>query len=191
MMTPSQKLVRVWPLVLLVGMMVAGSGCHHQKVHAAAPPPAVPPPTLEPPSPAPMPTTAPPDPAPVVRVEPQSTEPAPEMPAPKPPAPKPRANSTPPPEPAPRPAPPQLRPSITPAQAAEFKRKTGEAVGETEKNLQGTNGRELKQEQRDLVEKIRGFLAQAREAGDAEDWSRALNLAEKARLLSRELVGTP
>jgi hypothetical protein len=138
-----------------------------------------------------MPTTAPPDPAPVVRVEPKSTEPAPEIPAPKPPAPKPRASSTPPPEPAPRPAPPQLRPSITPAQAADFKRKTNEAVAETEKNLQGTNGRELNQEQRDLVEKIRGFLAQAREAGEAEDWGRALNLAEKARLLSRELVAAP
>jgi hypothetical protein len=42
--------------------------------------------------------------------------------------------------------------------------------------------------QKDLVDKISGFLTQAHEAIVAEDWVRAQNLAEKARVLSVELV---
>lgn len=190
-MAPSQKFVSLLPLVLLLGILVGGSGCHRQTVHAA-PPPAVPPPTLEPaPTPAPMPTTAPPETTPVAPAQPAPIDPGPEMPAPKPVNPKPRVIPPPASDPAPRPAPPQLRPNITPAQAADFKRKTNDAVAETEKNLQSSSGRTLSQEQRDLVDKIRGFLTQVREATDAEDWGKALNLAEKAQLLSREMVSAP
>jgi len=38
------------------------------------------------------------------------------------------------------------------------------------------------------VEKISGFLSQAHEAIIADDWVRAQNLAEKAGVLSSELV---
>jgi hypothetical protein len=38
------------------------------------------------------------------------------------------------------------------------------------------------------VEKISGFLSQAHEAILADDWVRAENLADKARVLSNELV---
>lgn len=122
--------------------------------------------------------------------------PAPDTPAPKPVTPRPRVNPAPTlapaPEtpPAPRPTPPQIRPRLSPEQVAEYKRKTSEDVAEAEKNLQSAYGRPLNESQRDLVEKIRGFLTQAREAGDAEDWGRAVNLAEKARLLSLELVNS-
>lgn len=110
--------------------------------------------------------------------------------------PRPRVNPNPAPPvtpetpPAPKPAPPQIRPRLSPAQAAEYKRKTNEGMAEAEKNLQNAYGRPLTESQRDLVEKIRGFLTQARQAGDAEDWERAANLAEKARLLSEELVNS-
>jgi hypothetical protein len=54
--------------------------------------------------------------------------------------------------------------------------------------LQAAAGKKLNAAQKDLVEKINGFLGQAREAIVAGDWVRAKNLAEKARVLSDELV---
>jgi len=41
-----------------------------------------------------------------------------------------------------------------------------------------------------MVEKIQGFIAQAREALQASDYTRAQNLAQKAQLVSVELVKT-
>jgi len=41
------------------------------------------------------------------------------------------------------------------------------------------------------VEKIRGFLGQAREAMRDGDWLRARNLAHKAEVLSAELANSP
>jgi len=74
------------------------------------------------------------------------------------------------------------------SELAEYRRKTEKAVAAAEGNLQRAYGRELSAAQLDLVEKIRGFLAQAREAAQSADWVRARNLAEKAQLLSDELV---
>jgi hypothetical protein len=61
-------------------------------------------------------------------------------------------------------------------------------IATAEKNLQRANGRQLNAAQKDLTEKISGFLGQAHEAIVANDWVRAQNLAEKARVLSAELV---
>lgn len=194
-MTPGRKLATLLPLALLV---LGGAGCHRQRVQAAAPPPIAPPASANP-QPAPAPpstTTAPPEGKPSPLAGEAPVNPAPETPAPKPVTPRPHVNPTPaspatPETPAsPRPAPPQIRPRLSPAQVAEYKRKTSEAMAEAEKNLQSAYGRPLSESQRDLMEKIRGFLTQAREAGDAEDWGRAVNLAEKARLLSLELVNS-
>ena len=54
--------------------------------------------------------------------------------------------------------------------------------------MQLANGKQLNAAQKDLIEKINGFLGQAHEAIVADDWVRAQNLAEKARVLSSELV---
>jgi outer membrane biosynthesis protein TonB len=192
-MTPGQKLATLVPLALI---LLGGAGCHRQKVQAAAPLPVAPPASANPqPSPAPPNTTAtPPEGKPATPSGETPANPAPETPAPKPVTPRAHVNPAPPatpePTPPPRPAPPQLRPSLSPAQTAEYKKKTNDATAEAEKNLQRAYGRELSQEQQDLVEKIRGFLTQAREAGDAGDWARAFNLGEKARLLSVELVNS-
>ena len=59
---------------------------------------------------------------------------------------------------------------------------------QAEQNLQQASGKTLNAAQKDLTEKIRAFLAQAHEAILADDWVRAQNLAEKARVLSAELV---
>ena len=54
--------------------------------------------------------------------------------------------------------------------------------------MQLANGRQFNAAQKDLAGKISGFLAEAHEAIMADDWVRAQSLAEKARVLSVELV---
>jgi hypothetical protein len=69
-----------------------------------------------------------------------------------------------------------------------MRRSTGVDADVAQKNLKQANGKVLNAAQQDLQEKIRSFLAQSDEAGKAGDWSRAQTLAQKARLLSVELV---
>jgi flagellin-specific chaperone FliS len=57
-----------------------------------------------------------------------------------------------------------------------------------ERNLQTATGKRLNSLQGDLYQKVQGFLSQAHEAIRANDWVRAQNLAEKAQVLSSELV---
>lgn len=73
---------------------------------------------------------------------------------------------------------------------AAYERKTNENIESAQKNLQTANGRTLTAGQSDLVEKIKGFLTQSREAISASDWARASNLSQKAYLLSVELVNS-
>jgi outer membrane biosynthesis protein TonB len=84
--------------------------------------------------------------------------------------------------------PPQISPQLSPGDQATMRRSTGVDAGVAQKNLQQANGKVLNAAQSDLMEKIRSFLAQSDEAGKAGDWSRAQTLAQKARLLSVELV---
>jgi hypothetical protein len=84
--------------------------------------------------------------------------------------------------------PPQISPQLSPGDQASMRRSTGEDATVAQKNLQQANGKVLSAAQLDLQEKIRSFLAQSDEAGKAGDWSRAQTLAQKARLLSVELV---
>ncbi len=88
-----------------------------------------------------------------------------------------------------RPA-PQIAPQLSPGDQATYERKTNDDISLAEKNLQQTSGKQLSAAQQDLTEKIRSFLAQSREAGRGGDWARAQNLAQKARLLSAELINT-
>jgi len=176
-------------LVLLAcGLLLFGTGCKKRTVQAA--PPVVVNPEPAPAEPAETETKI----QPVEPAEPAPT-PAPAAAAPKPtpaktmPAPKP----APPPEPepaAPKPAAPQISPRMSPADQVEYQTKTNEAIAAAERNLQRAYGRKLNSAQADMVEKIRAFLAQAREAIRASDWVRARNLAEKAVVLSNELVAS-
>lgn len=177
---------------LLLGVALFASGCKKRTVQAA--PPVV---VAEPAPAARQPETkqpeVKPEPAPV------TTTPTPIAPAPKPTSPRATtpAKTTPAPTPAPetapaapKVAPPQISPRLSPAEAAAYQRKTEEAIAAAERNLQQSYGRQLNAAQTDLVEKIRGFLAQAHEASRASDWVRARNLAEKAQVLSVELVNS-
>ncbi len=168
--------------LLLAAVMLGASGCKKHTVHAAPPVPQPAPPA----EPAPTPTPTPPEPKP---------EPKPEAPPEAPPASPPVAPT---PKPAPvkpkpdpvKPAPPQLTPGLSAEEQATAERRTHQDINAAERNLQAAYGKQLNTAQHDLVEKIRGFLAQAREAIRASDWVRARNLAQKARVLSVELINS-
>lgn len=167
---------RIATLVLLCGLALAVSGCKRHTARAA--PPAVD-------TTAPAEPTAPPPVAPEKKPE-SSPEPASNPPA----LVVPPAKTTPPKPAPPKPAAPQITPRLTPEEQAEAERRTNEDINVAERNLQSVYGRQLNAAQHDMVEKILGFLGQAREAMRASDWVRARNLAQKARVLSVELVNS-
>jgi len=195
--TPTRKLARpfqvAW-LLMALAMCLGSAGCVKRRVQAA--PPVIVPVQTEEATPA----------APQPEAKPSSTgetsTPAPSLvpPAPKPSPPRRESRSVPPadqpselqPEPAPPAvAPPQISPRLSVQEQAEAQRRSSEDIALAERNLLlAPEGKQLSVAQRDLVEKIRGFLAQAREAIRASDWVRARTLAQKARVLSIELVNS-
>jgi hypothetical protein len=88
----------------------------------------------------------------------------------------------------PEPEPLQIAPQLSAKDQAAAVRTTTDDIRIAERNLQLAYGRQLNASQNDLVGKIAGFLAQAHEAIRAGDWVRAQNLAQKAQVLSVELV---
>jgi hypothetical protein len=177
--------------VLLFATAFGAAGCGTKHIVRAAPPSvSVPPPEEAPPLPPPP--TPPP-------METKTEEPPPEVPAPEEPPPAPAKRPAPRPRPAqpetadpgpPKPAPPQISPQLSPKDLAAAQSNTRSNIKTAEDNLQLASGRQLSLSaaQKDLVEKINGFLSQAHEAIIADDWVRAQNLAEKAGVLSNELV---
>jgi hypothetical protein len=172
---------------LLCAVSAAMAGCASKHIVRAAPPSVSAPPPDET-SPMPPPETPPP----VTTTE----EPAPEVPSPAPP-PAPGKRPAAPRRPAPaetaestpaKPAPPQISPQLSPRDLEATKKSTTANITTAEQNLQLANGKQLSAAQKDLTEKIKGFLSQSHEAIMADDWVRAQNLAEKARVLSAELV---
>ncbi|MBZ5701925.1 MAG: hypothetical protein LAN84_08755 [Acidobacteriia bacterium] len=83
---------------------------------------------------------------------------------------------------------PVIAPQLSAAEASAAQEQTRQSLGLAEQNLARARGRSFTSMQADLAEKVRGFIDQAREAGRETDWVRARNLAEKAQLLSEELV---
>ena len=175
-------------LLLLCLTAVTVSGCHRNIVRAA-PPSVASPPRSEP---LPQPTVVtPPDDA--------NPEPPPNLPAAAAPLPtvqpapsRPRApaeSEAPKAKPEPEVASsPQISPQLSPQDQADAMRHTTDDIRVAERNLQLASGKQLNASQSDLVEKIRGFLGQAHEAIRASDWVRARNLAQKAQVLSAELM---
>jgi hypothetical protein len=83
---------------------------------------------------------------------------------------------------------PQISPQLSDEERARAKASADENIRVAQKNLDSANGKKLTANQQDMADKIRGFLKQAQDALAASDWTRASNLAEKAKLLSDELV---
>lgn len=190
--TPRLRALQALTLLLLCTLLLIAAGCRKRAAHAA-PPTVNPTPTAEP---APTPAAPPEEKKPETPAE---TAPAPGSPTmnsappgkPAPSKPRPAGSEPAPAEPTPaKPAPPQISPRLSPEEQASAERRTNEAIGVAERNLQVVYGKQLNSVQHDLVEKIRGFLGQAHEAMRASDWVRARNLAQKAQVLSVELVNS-
>jgi outer membrane biosynthesis protein TonB len=161
-------------------------GCRRNIVRAA-PPSVATPPAAEP---FPQPSVVPQQP-PVASAEPPDvkspTQPVPAVAdQPRPRAPVEAEAAAPKAEPEPEAI--QIAPQLSAKAQAAAVRITTDDIRLAERNLQVAYGRQLNAAQNDLVEKIAGFLAQAHEAIRAGDWVRAQNLAQKAQVLSVELV---
>jgi hypothetical protein len=85
---------------------------------------------------------------------------------------------------------PQIVPQLSQAEQQNYERKMNDDLKVAEQNLQRANGRALNPNQQDMLEKVRSFLAQSRDASKDGDWVRAQSLSQKARLLSAELVSS-
>lgn len=190
--------------VVLVSVLALG-GCKKKK--PPVPPPEAQAPTITQPQSAPQPEVQPP--APVVSEpnRPQPQEVPPEIAAPQPPPPskpqrKPHTAKKPaaPPEKSPeqpsrtvvneggsRPAAPQLSASIPRATANNQKSDTAQLLEATDYNLKSIT-RMLTADEKAMVEHIRSYMQQSRNATKEGDTERAYNLALKAHLLSDELV---
>ncbi len=174
--------------IVLGGLGLTMAGCANKHIVRAAPPSVVtPPPDVA----GPMPQPEAPAPTETKSVPPPEATPTapPLAPVKRPSPPRPRTAPTEAADPAPpKPAPPQISPQLSPKDLESAKNNTTANITMAEKNLQLANGKQLNAAQKDLTGKIGGFLAQAHEAILADDWVRAANLAEKARVLSSELV---
>jgi len=184
-------------VLLACGFAPALSGCAEKQVQAAAPVATVPIEAVRPMTTAPDTDATPPAEqaavaAPTLPVAPTPAPPV-AIPATKPAAPrKPAAEQAPADvdaAPSHLPA-PQISPQLSPGDEAAYQRKTNEDIYVAESNLQQADGKRLNAAQSDLTEKIHSFLAQSRDASKNGDWARAQNLAQKARLLSVELINS-
>jgi hypothetical protein len=107
---------------------------------------------------------------------------------PRPPAPRRVAVPT---EPEPEPTKqeaPQISPQLSPEEKSHAQASTDADIKGAQQGLDTAAHHTLNPTQQDMVDKISGFLTQAREAIGVADWLRAKNLAQKAHVLSNELV---
>jgi hypothetical protein len=107
---------------------------------------------------------------------------------PRPPAPRRVAVPT---EPEPEPAKqeaPQISPQLSPEEKSRAQASTDADIKAAQQALDTAARHTLNATQRDMADKISSFLTQSREAISVADWLRAKNLAQKAHVLSDELI---
>jgi hypothetical protein len=83
----------------------------------------------------------------------------------------------------------EIAPSVNEQQASRESRQTNQLLATTEANLKTVSSRTLNATQQDTVKQIRNYMDQARAAEGDGDLQRAYNLANKAKMLSADLVG--
>jgi len=81
-----------------------------------------------------------------------------------------------------------LAPSMTSEQASHQRENTSKLLASAEQNLQKIAGRKLNSNQQAMVDQVRSYMLQAKEALNRGDLQRGHNLALKANLLSDDLV---
>lgn len=101
---------------------------------------------------------------------------------------------TPPPPRPPRPAqperrepPPLLSPQVSPEEEGRLTDEANAKIEGAERTLLSIDTEKLANDQRETYQTIDSFLSQAREALAQKDFPKALNLAQKAQILSSEL----
>ncbi len=85
---------------------------------------------------------------------------------------------------------PQIAPQLTAAETSAAQRQTRQSLSVAQRNIGAAEGKTLNATQQDLASKIRSFMAEAREAANSGDWTRARNAAKKAEVLSQELASS-
>jgi hypothetical protein len=85
---------------------------------------------------------------------------------------------------------PQLAPQLTAAEATAVQQQTSQSLGVAERNIGSAEGKALNATQQDLASKVRSFMAEARDAANSGDWTRARAAAKKAEVLSQELASS-
>ncbi|MBL8178226.1 MAG: hypothetical protein JNK48_26360, partial [Bryobacterales bacterium] len=109
---------------------------------------------------------------------------APKPDAPKPAAPKPDGAAE---DPKPAPQPVKLGVILSPEQTRELARRLDTAIEHTRSSIVLIEGKLLTKEQTETLGRIRSFLAQAEQTRE-EDLAGSVSLAERADLLSRDLL---
>jgi hypothetical protein len=82
----------------------------------------------------------------------------------------------------------QLEGGAVGEQASHEKDSTNQMLGVTEQNLKKLEGRQLTSDQKNMVSQARQFMDQAKSAMNSGDLDRARTLAQKAQLLSEDLI---
>ncbi len=85
---------------------------------------------------------------------------------------------------------PQIVPQVSPAAQQNYQRQTESDLGVAQQNIAQAEKRQLNSSQRDLLENVRTLIKQSGDASKGGDWARAQNLAQKARVLSIELISS-
>ena len=85
---------------------------------------------------------------------------------------------------------PQIVPELSARESGALQRETQQYLSDAERNVAAASRKQLNPAQTDVVSKVRGFIADAREAAKVGDWSRARDLAKKAQVLSEELASS-
>jgi len=83
--------------------------------------------------------------------------------------------------------PPLLSPQVSPEQEGRLMDEANAKIQGAERTLQSIDMGKLANEQQETYQTIHSFLSQAREALSRKDFPQALNLAQKAQILSSEL----
>lgn len=86
------------------------------------------------------------------------------------------------------PPPSVLSPQVSPAEEGRLRELAATRIGDAEQLLGRVDQRKLGPDQQQTLSTVHSFLAKAREALSVNDFQRAVNLADKARILADELA---
>jgi hypothetical protein len=81
-----------------------------------------------------------------------------------------------------------IAPGVSEQQASQQRETTNQLLAKTEENLKIVERRQLNPAQQDTVKQIRSYVKQSGDATSDGDVQRAYTLANKARMLSGDLV---